>query len=194
MDYQFHYAPDYPWDNPLTLGVEGLVLGTLKNKGLIALVDKALPNHQNQALSHGEILALLMTFLSCGAPKHICDIPQFAADVPLNAWLERSDINPMMVNIHEVVQLLVQIAHYGPEKFKSLIEPLLEQRTPRKFNGSALPSLRLLAWELGWIVADHEAACYSTAALCSKLERDVVMRLPEDLPAVQAAIKQAQAG
>lgn len=183
-----------PAEQPITLGYEGLVMGTLKNKGLIAQVDQALPNHPNQALSYGEILALLLTLLSCKASKHICDLPQFAADVPLNAWLERNDINPMMVDASKVEQLLVQIAHYGPDKFKALLEPLLEQRTPRKFNGSALPTLRLLAWGLGWIVADHEAASYSTAALCAKLERGVVMRLSDDLPAVQAAIKQAQSG
>lgn len=194
MEPKLDFVFTSPVDKPITLGHEGLVMGTLKNKGLIAQVDQALPDHPQQSLSNGEMLALLMTFLSCEHPEHMCNLPIFAANVPLNAWLECSDVNPWMVNTHEVEQLLVQIANYGPQQFMALLEPLLEQRTPRKFNGFALPSLRQLTQKLGWIVVDHEAASYSTAALCSKLERNMVMCLPDDLPAVQAAIKQAQAG
>lgn len=194
MIFQINEAQNRPLDNPLKLGVESLVMGTLKHKGLIAQVDQALPSQQNQALSHGEMLALLMTFLSHIEPEHLSKLTRWAADMPINAWLEPNDVIPWIISLSGVEQLLAQIAQYGPSQFKALLEPLFEHQRPRQNTSISLPNLPKFVAGISVVVADHEAASYSTAALCTNLKRPVVMKLPDELPAAQVAIEQTQAG
>ena len=58
MEPKLDFVFTSPVDKPITLGHEGLVMGTLKNKGLIAQVDQALLDHPQQSLSNGEMLVI----------------------------------------------------------------------------------------------------------------------------------------
>ena len=105
----------------MPLRIDLLILGKLKQKGFIAKIDEALPKtSNNQALSNGELLALLMAKLASTEPCALSNLPQYAASIPLAAVLERDDVDPTMVNRYAVGDLLSRITEYGPSRLMGL--------------------------------------------------------------------------
>lgn len=105
----------------MPLRIDLLILGKLKQKGFIAAIDEALPKtSNNQGLSNGELLSLLIAKLASSEPSALSHLPKYAASIPLAAVLERDDVDPTMFNRYAVGALLDRIAEYGPARIMAL--------------------------------------------------------------------------
>lgn len=105
---------------PVPLGIDSVIMGLLKSRGFISIVDDLLPKvSNNSGLSSGELCALTMTKLASTEPCALSKLPQYAATVPMASWLERQDVDPTMFNRYAVGDMLDRIAEFGSSRFYS---------------------------------------------------------------------------
>ena len=105
---------------PVPLGIDAVIMGLLKSRDLISIVDDLLPKvSNNSGLSSGELCALTMTKLASTEPCALSKLPQYAATVPMASWLERQDVDPTMFNRYAVGDMLDRVAEFGPSRFYS---------------------------------------------------------------------------
>lgn len=177
---------------PLNLGIESVVMGIIKHRGVLKAIDHYLPlKNLDRALTHGEIFSLFCASRVQEDNLGRKSLTDFAATIPLNAWLERSDVAPLQVKDEQFAELISAIAAYGPAKLHEHLAPLLKPGKPLPQHPAALPPRASFLPNTHNILLDHGAATYHGAALCQHYlpQRLIIMQLPSDGLALAACPK-----
>lgn len=185
---------------PLNLGIESVVMGVIKHRGILEAIDHYIPpQNLDRPFTHGEIFSLFCASRVQEENMGRKSLADFAATIPLNAWLERHDVEPLQVQDEQFPELISAIAAYGPQKLYEQLEPLLKPSKPLPKHKDALPPIASFLPNTKNILLDHGAATYHCAALCQQYlpDRLIIMQLPCDgiataaCPKLQAALTAA---
>lgn len=111
------------------LDVGGTIMGTMKEANLPSYIDSLLPKtSNNQKLTHGEIISMLLVSLSTREPLPLSYMPAFAYSVPMNFWLENERVAATDLNRFAIAASCKAIAEFGPSRFLSLaVDKMLGQ-------------------------------------------------------------------
>lgn len=122
LQYELKHELDY-----LPLDVSGCIMGTIKQHGLLAAINQALPpSRDEEQLTLSQVAALLLVKQAVGNPFPWEALPLFARRLPLAAWLEDESAEPLQFNQLAVTALLQGITKYGAERFfDQVAAPLL---------------------------------------------------------------------
>lgn len=110
---------DFP--RHMLLDVGGTVIGTMKEADLPSYIDSLLPKtSNNQKLTHGEIISMLLAALATREPLPLSYMPAFADSVPMQLWLENDRVDSPDLNRFAIAATCKAIAEFGPSRFLSL--------------------------------------------------------------------------